>query len=103
MSFLIRQLGYLAVAAVACFYVFVALRGPNGIPTMIEKRQQLERMKQDNDALRLQIQRKKVVINQLQNSDDARKRAVREQTRKSMEGDVTIYLSDPAPTTDSHQ
>lgn len=103
MSFLIRQLGFLAVAAVACFYVFVALRGPNGIPTMIEKRQQLERMRQENDALRQEIQRKKVVINQLQNSDDARKRAVREQTRKSMEGDVTIYLSDPAPSTDSVQ
>lgn len=95
MSFLLRQLGFFAAAAVACFYVFIALKGPNGIPTMLEKRQQLERMKQENDSLRLEIQKRRIAIEQLQNSDEARKRAVREQTRKSMQGDVTIYLSDP--------
>ncbi|MBI4889557.1 MAG: septum formation initiator family protein [Acidobacteria bacterium] len=99
MSFLIRQLGYVAVAAVACFYVFVALRGPNGIPTMMEKRRQIEHLKLENDALRQEIDRRKVAIEQLQTSDDARRRAVREQTRKAMEGDITVYL--PEPSTDS--
>lgn len=103
MSFLIRQLGFVAATAVACFYVFVALKGPNGIPTMLEKRQQLERMREENDSLRLEIQRRKVVIEQLQNSDEARKRAVREGTRKSMQGDVTIYLSDPPASAGSPQ
>ncbi len=92
MGFLLRQLGYLAAAAVACFYVFVVLKGPNGIPTMIEKRHQIERMKQTNDDLRLEIQRRKTAIDQLKNSSDARDRAVREQTRKARKDDVTIYL-----------
>lgn len=101
MSFLLRQLGFVAVAAVVCFYVFVALKGPNGIPTMVEKRHQLERMRQENEALRIEIQKRKTAIEQLENSDEARKRAVRESTRKSMQGDVTIYLSDPPSTSDS--
>lgn len=103
MAFLIRQLGYLAAAAVACFYVFVALRGPNGIPTMLEKRQQLERMRQENDSLRREIDRRRIAIEQLQTSDDARKRAVREQTRKAMEGDVTVYLPESGSSSDRPQ
>jgi hypothetical protein len=95
MSFLLRQLGFVAVAAVACFYVIVALKGPNGIPIMVEKHQQLERMRRENDAIRVEIQKRKAAIEQLQNSDEARKRAVRESTRKSLQGDVTIYLADP--------
>lgn len=101
MSFLLRQLGFVAAAAVACFYVLIALKGPNGIPTVLEKRAQLERMREENDALRLEIQKRKIAIEQLQNSDEARKRAVRELTRKSMQGDVTIYLSDPPASTAS--
>jgi cell division protein FtsB len=95
MSFLLRQLGFLAAAAVACFYVFIALKGPNGFPTMIEKRHQLERMRDENEALRREIQRRKDAIEQLQTSDEARKRAVREGTRRAQPGDVVIYLSDP--------
>jgi Spy/CpxP family protein refolding chaperone len=101
MSFLLRQLGFVAVAAVACFYVFVALKGPNGIPTMVEKRHQLERMRQENETLRIEIQKRKTSIEQLENSDEARKRAVRESTRNSMRGYVTIYLSDPPSAGDS--
>lgn len=95
MSFLLRQLGFVAATAVACFYLFIALKGPNGLPTMLEKRQQLERMREENDALKREIQRRKAVIDQLQSSDEARKRAVREGTRRAMPGEVTVYLSDP--------
>lgn len=94
MSFLLRQLGFVAAAAVACFYVFIALKGPNGIPTMLEKRHQLERMRDENEALKREIQRRKDAIEQLQTSDEARKRAVREGTRQAQPGDVVIYLSD---------
>lgn len=87
--------------AVGCFYVFVALKGPNGIPTVLEKRHQLEIMKQKNDELEREIQRRRIAIDQLKNNKDARERAVREQTHKQLKDDVTIYLPESG-SGDSH-
>jgi cell division protein FtsB len=94
MNTLLRQLGFVAAAAVTCFYVFLVLRGPNGIPAMLEKRQQIERMKQENEAMRQEIEKKKIIIDQLENSSEARERAVREHTRKAKQHETTIFLQD---------
>ncbi|WP_321472749.1 hypothetical protein [uncultured Paludibaculum sp.] len=91
---LLRQLGFVAAAAVTCFYVFLVLRGPNGIPAMLEKRHQIERMKQENEQMRQEIERRKVTIDQLEHSSEARDRAVREHTRKAKQHETTIYLND---------
>lgn len=91
---LLRQLAFIAGAACTCFYVFVVLRGPNGIPAMMEKRHQIERMKQENEQMRQEIEKHKVTIDQLQHSPDARDRAVREFTRKAKKHETTIYLPD---------
>lgn len=89
---LLRQIGYVAAAAIAFFYVFLVLRGPNGIPTMLERRQQIERMKQENNALREEAEKRKAHIESLKNSADARERAIRENTNKTKDGETTIYL-----------
>jgi cell division protein FtsB len=91
---LLRQLGYLAAVGVACFYVFVALKGPNGVPAMMEKKEQIERLKQQNDTLRQEIERRRKYIDHLENSDETRERAIREHTHKSKGNETTIYLQD---------
>lgn len=91
---LLRQLGFIAAAGATCFYVFVVLRGPNGIPAMMEKRHQIERMKHENEQLRLEIDKHKDAIDQLQRSPEARDRAVREYTGKAKKHETTIYLPD---------
>ncbi|MBI5282155.1 MAG: hypothetical protein HY858_10770 [Candidatus Solibacter usitatus] len=98
---LLRQLGYVAAAAVACFYVFIVLKGPNGLPVMMEKRQRIERMKQENDTLRMEIEKRRQAIEHLESSDEARERAIREHTHKAKGNETTIYL--PEGETDKSQ
>ena len=102
MSSLLRQLAYIAAAAMACLYVLVVLRGPAGVPNMMEKRQQIERMKQENEAIRQEIERKKKHIDHLQASEEERNRTIRERTHKSKDSETVIYLpeggsTEPAP------
>jgi len=89
---LLRQLGYLAAIAVGCFYVFIVLKGPTGIPAMLERRQQIERMKEENEELKQEIRRRDTSIRHLEQSGEAKERAVREHTHKSKDNETVIYL-----------
>jgi cell division protein FtsB len=89
---LLRQLGYLAAIAVGCFYVFIVLKGPTGIPAMLERRQQIERMKEENEELKQEIRRRDASIRHLEQSGEAKERAVREHTHKSKDNETIIYL-----------
>ena len=89
---LLRQLGYLAAIAVGCFYVFIVLKGPTGIPAMLERRQQIERMKEENEELKQEIRRRDTSIRHLEQSGEAKERAVREHKHKSKDNETVIYL-----------
>jgi len=44
--------------------------------------------------MRQEIEKKKIIIDQLENSSEARERAVREHTRKAKQHETTIFLQD---------
>jgi cell division protein FtsB len=92
MAFLLRQLGYLAIAAVACLYAFAVLKGPNGFPAMIDKWNQVQTMHDSNELLRREVEHKKAAIEQLKNNRTARDHAVRESTGKTPPNDLTIIV-----------
>ena len=92
MNALLRQLGYFAAAGVACFYVFVVLKGPNGIPTIQQKRDAIHQLEQRNDVLRQEITKLKDDIDRLDNSSEARDEAIRENTNKVRDRETVIYL-----------
>lgn len=93
---ILRQLGYVAAVAVVCFYAFVALRGPHGVPRMIEKKQQLERMEGENEKLRQDIRKHEEFIRKLENDPEVRDRVIREKTNRQKPDETTIYLQEPA-------
>jgi hypothetical protein len=98
MAFLLRQLGYLAIGAVACLYAFAVFKGPNGFPAMMDKWSQVQSMHDKNEALRLEIKQKETAIEQLKNNRTARDHAVRESTGKTGPNDLTIIVPEE-PTT----
>lgn len=95
---LLRQLGFVAAIVIGGVYAFMALRGPAGIPTMIEKREELRKMEAENEKLRLEIKRREEYLRKLEDSPDLREKEVRERTNKQKADETTIYLSDPNAT-----
>ena len=97
MGRLLRQLGYVAAVAVACFYVFAALRGPNGIPHALEKREEMQLIEKENERLRLEIKEREEYLKKLKTDQETRERAIREHTNKQKPDETTIYLPDETP------
>lgn len=97
MSPLVRHLGFLAAAALACFYVIVLWKGPQGIPAMMQMRKDVLEQEAQNRKLRERLEHSKRRIRALENDPLEREKAVREGTNKQRPGETTIYLSDPDP------
>lgn len=96
---LLRQLGYIAAVALACFYAFVVLRGPNGIPAMIERNHQVETLQREIRELDTRIQDKKNFLEEVRKNPEIRDREIRRQTNKVKPGETIIFLEDaPAAT-----
>jgi cell division protein FtsB len=99
MSSLLRHLGIFAAAALACFYVVVLWKGPQGIPAMLRVREEVIEMEQQNRVLKEQIERRKQHIKALENDPVERERAVREGTNLAKPDETTVFLPGETPTT----
>jgi cell division protein FtsB len=91
---ILRQLGYLAAVAIACVYAFVVLRGPNGIPLVLEKKQQIHEKEKAVKELEQEVNRYQGEIDRLENDQEARDAKVRQDTGKQRAGETTILLPD---------
>jgi cell division protein FtsB len=99
MGSIFRYLAFLGAFGVAGFYCFTVFQGPNGYHAYVESRQQIQRMKDENEKLRAQIREKRVTIEKLESSEAAREKAIQEITNKAKGDSTVIYLNDgPADT-----
>jgi len=81
-----------------CVYAIVLLTGPNGFASMRETQRQLQREREQNQALQDEIRRLEIHNQRLQNDKAYRERITRQRTNKAKEGEVVIYLPDsPEP------
>jgi cell division protein FtsB len=94
MSFLFRQLAYVAAFVLVGLYVFTMLKGPQGVPAMLERRQELLKTERENEALRKQIEEQKRYLEQLAEDPATRERVVREKTGKQKPNETTIIYDE---------
>ncbi len=94
MGSIFRYLAFFGAFGVAGFYCFTVFQGPNGYHAYMENRQQIQRMKDENEKLRAQIREKRVAIEKLESSDAAREKAIQEITNKAKGDSTVIYLND---------
>ncbi len=97
MGSILRYLTFFGAFCVAGFYCYVVFQGPAGYPAYRENRQQIQRMKDENENLRVQIRAKKALIEKLESSEASQEKAVQEITNKAKDGSTVIYLSDAPP------
>jgi cell division protein FtsB len=84
---------YLIVVLCGVVYAFMALRGPNGIPGMIEKQRLVHEYEAGNEQLQREIEQKQQRINRLQ-SDPAEQEIEIRQRLKLAAPNEKIFVLD---------
>lgn len=93
-----RRTGYAVVAALVLVYGLVALRGPQGIPALLEKRHEIRDLEEQNAAMSTEIERRKDRIERLQQSTTEQEMEIRKQLKLLRPGETTFILPN-APAT----
>jgi len=87
-----RWVGYLAAAALAGVYLFLALGGQNPITSIPETQRQIREMQRKNDELRQKIRERSEYLRKLDEHPELRDREIRKGLNKQKPGETTIYL-----------
>ena len=102
MSLLLRQLagrlpsgrraGYALLAAGILVSGLLALRGPQGLQTLLAKHREIRRLEEDNAALLLENQRRGERIRRLEHSTTEQEMEIRKQLKMLRPGETTFIL-----------
>lgn len=90
----IRRITYGAAAIVLGAYIVIALRGPQGIPALLEKRREIRALEEQNANLSKQIADEQERVRKLKESKSAQETEVRKEWNLQRPGDVTLMLPD---------
>ena len=93
---LLRKFAYALVALLAGTYAIFALKGPQGIPALIAKWEEVRSLEQENAALQQQIREKKERIERLKKRPDELELEIRRETMQVKPGERVLILAEPA-------
>jgi cell division protein FtsB len=95
------RFGYTVGLLVACFYVFLTLRGPNGIPRVIERRRIIREIEEHNADLARENQLLRERNQRLANNPTEQELEIRRRFKYSRPGDTVFIITgeDPKPST----
>ena len=84
---------YALIVLAGIGYAFVELRGPNGIPGLLEKRHQVHEYEVTNEQLHREIEQKQERIQRLQNDPEQQEIEIRQRLKFAGPGEK-IYIID---------
>jgi hypothetical protein len=99
----IRPLGFAVLIALVAAYGWIALRGPQGIPALLDKHGEIRHLQDENSAKMIEIERRKDHIRRLKESQSEQQMQIRKQLKLQREGETTFIIPDapksepPAP------
>ena len=73
-------------------YGVVALRGPQGIPALIEKQQEIRRLQEHNTDLQRDVQRMRERIDRLKHSPSEQQMEIRQRLKMLRPGETDFIL-----------
>jgi cell division protein FtsB len=76
-------------------YAVAALKGPNGLPALQAKREQIRRLQEENAALKTANEKKRDRIRLLQTSREAQDQEIRERLKLVRPGEKQLILPEP--------
>lgn len=86
------------MALVAAAYGWIALRGPQGIEALLEKRREIRELEEQNASMARENDRRKERIRRLEHSTSEQEMEIRKQLKLLRPGETTFILPD-APKT----
>ena len=98
MKFLAQKCGLLSLLVVIGVFAVIALRGPNGMPALTEKRKDIQVLQEVNATLAAENERKRARIEKLKNSRAEQELEIRNRLKMLRPGETQIILPDqPKP------
>jgi len=95
-----RRAGFIIACALAVVYGVVALRGPQGVAALLDKRQEVRQLEEQNAAKAAENERRRERIKRLEDSSTEQEMAIRKQLKLLRPGETTFILPD-GPKTDA--
>ncbi|HET8547510.1 MAG TPA: septum formation initiator family protein [Bryobacteraceae bacterium] len=93
---MLKTAAYLAAFVILGTCVLLALRGPQGLPVLLEKRQQIRELQEKNADLQREIQTRRVRLERLRNNPDEQQLEIRERLKMLKPGEVRYIVPEPA-------
>ena len=94
MNLLLRKSGYLTVIALVAVCALIALRGPQGVPALVEKRKEIQVLQEQNADLQKDNERRRDRIVRLQVSGAEQELEIRNRLKLLRKGETSFILPD---------
>jgi cell division protein FtsB len=94
MKNVVRRAVFLLVVAVVGVYGYLALRGPQGLPALRGKWQEIRTMEEDNANLQRENQYRRDRIKKLKENPSAQELEIRKQLKLNRPGETSFILPD---------
>ena len=97
-----KQAKYVAAFVVVGLYVLAAVKGPQGFQSLMEKRQEIRMLQEQNAEKQAEVERLRKRIDRLKESSSEQEMEIRKQLKMVKPGETTFILPDsPPPATDA--
>jgi len=94
--------GALILLAVVAVYAWIAVSGPQGLQTLLEKHREIRELQEQNAALTRELEHRRDRIRRLEDSRSEQEMEIRKQLKLQKPGETTFILPDgpkqPEPT-----
>jgi cell division protein FtsB len=92
----VARLGYAVAVLVAASYAVVTLRGPQGIPALIQKQKEIGALEKENADLAREVELRRKRIQRLQEDESEQELEIRQRLKLVRPGEKVFILQDPA-------
>lgn len=99
----LRRTGWVVGAAVLAAYILMAVRGPQGIQSLIEKHREIRTLEEQNAQMSRANQALRDKIGRLQNSSSEQELEIRKELKLLRPGETTFLLPDAPKSADTPQ
>jgi cell division protein FtsB len=89
-----RRKGRLFTACLAVGYLWIALRGPQGLGTLLDKREEIRQLEEQNVSLARENEHRRDHIRRLEDSRSEQEMEIRKQLKLLRPGETTFILPD---------
>jgi cell division protein FtsB len=87
---------YAIVVLLGIVYAYIVLRGPNGIPGLLDRRRQVREYEQANQQLHREIERKQERIQRLRENPTEQEFEIRQRLKFAKPGEKVYIIDDSA-------